>query len=112
MIAAATGWKDLSIDEEMAIGDRAYTLARAFTVRESGGKADDRLPAKLAKSLRDGASKDQVISDSDLKKALAEYYQLRGYDKNGTPTPAKLKELGIEDVAAKLAVTGAKGGAR
>ncbi len=109
MIAAATGWKDLSLDEEMAIGDRAYTLARVFTVRESGGKADDRLPAKLSKTLQDGASKDQVISDSDLKAAFAEYFQLRGYDKNGTPTPAKLKELGIEDVAAQLA---ARGGAR
>jgi aldehyde:ferredoxin oxidoreductase len=112
LIAAATGWKDLSLEEEMAIGDRAYTLARAFTARESGGKPDDRLPAKLKKSLRDGASKDQVISDADLKKALAEYYKLRGYDKDGAPTPAKLKELGIEDIAAKLAVPAGKGGAR
>ncbi len=115
MIAAATGWKDFSLDEEMAIGDRAYTLGRVFTVRESGGRpggrADDRLPAKLSRSLRDGASKDQVISDSDLKKALAEYYQLRGYDRNGTPTAAKLKELGIEEAAAHLAAVG-KGGAR
>jgi len=27
---------------------------------------------------------------------LDEYYSLRGWDKDGTPTPAKLKELGIE----------------
>ncbi len=109
MLAAATGWKDLTIEEEMAIGERAYNLARAFTVRESGGKADDRLPAKLSRSLRSGASKDQVISEGDLKAALAEYYRLRGWDGSGTPTAAKLKELGIEDVAAQLAV---KGGAR
>ena len=112
MIAAATGWKDLTIEEEVAIGERAYNLARAFTVRESGGRADDRLPAKLAKSLADGASKDQIITDQDLKAALAEYYKLRGWDGSGAPTAAKLKELGIEDMAAKLAVTGGKGGAR
>jgi aldehyde:ferredoxin oxidoreductase len=109
MLAAATGWKDITLEEEMTIGERAYNLARAFTVRESGGKADDRLPAKLCRSLQGGASKDQVITDADLQAALHEYNRLRGWSENGTPTEAKLKELGLEDVAQKLS---AKGGGR
>jgi len=109
MLAAATGWKDITLEEEMRIGERAYNLARAFTVRESGGRASDRLPVKLSRSLRDGASKDQVITDADLQAALQEYYRERGWSGNGTPTETKLKELGLEDVAQKLA---AKGGGR
>jgi len=106
MLAAATGWTDLTLAEEMAIGERAYNLARAFTVRESGGAADDRLPAKLARSLREGASRGQVISNLDLQSALQEYYRLRGWSEAGTPTEAKLAELGLADVAGQLAGKG------
>ncbi len=109
MLAAATGWKDITLEEEMTIGERAYNLARAFTVRESGGRADDRLPVKFSRSLQGGASKDQVITDADLQAALQEYYRVRGWSENGTPTETKLKELGLEDVAQELA---AKGGGR
>jgi len=93
----------------MAIGERAYNLARAFTVRESGGTADDRLPPKLSRSLQGGASKGQVITDADLKAALQEYYRVRGWSETGTPTEAKLKGLGLENVAQQLA---RKGGGR
>ena len=109
MLAAATGWKDITLEEEMTIGERAYNLARAFTVRESGGRADDRLPVKLSRSLQGGASKDQVITDADFQAALQEYYRVRGWSEKGTPTETKLKELGLEDVAQMLA---AKGGGR
>ena len=102
MLAAATGWTDLTLAEEMAIGERAYNLARAFTVRESGGTADDHLPDKLSRSLRGGASRGQVISNEDLRPALHEYYTLRGWSETGTPTETKLKELGLADVAAQL----------
>jgi aldehyde:ferredoxin oxidoreductase len=106
MLAAATGWRGLTLEEELTIGERAYNLARAFTVRESGGQADDGLPAKLSRSLRDGASRGQVITDQDLKPALQEYYRLRGWSETGTPTEAKLAELDLADVAQKLAGKG------
>jgi aldehyde:ferredoxin oxidoreductase len=106
MLSAATGWSDLTLAEEMAIGERAYNLARAFTVRESGGQADDRLPAKLSRSLRDGASRDQVITDRDLQPALQEYYRLRGWTETGIPSQAKLQELGLGDVVRQLAGQG------
>jgi aldehyde:ferredoxin oxidoreductase len=109
MLAAATGWRDITIEEEMAIGERAYNLARAFTVRESAGTADDRLPAKLSRSLQDGASRGQTIADEEFTPALQEYYRLRGWSENGTPTETKLRELGLEDVAQQLA---RKGGGR
>jgi aldehyde:ferredoxin oxidoreductase len=33
---------------------------------------------------------------SELSKMLPEYYELRGWDKEGVPTKGKLKELGLE----------------
>jgi aldehyde:ferredoxin oxidoreductase len=107
MLAAATGWTDLTFEEEMAIGERAYNLARAFTVRESGGAADDRLPAKLGRSLRGGAAQDQVVSNADMAPALQAYFQGRGWNTQGTPSQARLAALGLEDVAQML-----KGGSR
>ena len=102
MIASATGWKDLTLAEELVIGDRNHNLARAFTVRESNGKADDRLPHKMSKALPDGAAKGHNISPKELSKALKEYYGVRGWDENGVPTKEKLEELGLEDEAKKL----------
>jgi aldehyde:ferredoxin oxidoreductase len=37
-----------------------------------------------------------MISQEALDEMLDEYYEARGWDKNGVPTDAKLKELGIE----------------
>ena len=31
-----------------------------------------------------------------LEEMLDEYYRLRGWDENGIPGPAKLKELGLD----------------
>ena len=92
----------MSIEEELTIGERNHNLARAFSVRESGGKADDRLPDKITKALPEGAAKGQRISPAELSKALKEYYLARGWDSKGVPTRKKLKELGLDYVAADL----------
>ena len=103
ILAAATGWEDLSLEEELAIGERNYNLARAFTLRESNGKADDRLPHKMTQPLPSGATEGQAVTEKDLKRALAEYYRVRGWSGDGVPTREKLGELGLEDVASSLA---------
>lgn len=102
MIASATGWKDLTLQEELVVGNRNHNLTRAFTVRESNGKADDRLPHKISTVLQDGATKGQSISPEELSKAMKEYFQVRGWDDNGVPTKKKLEELGLENEALKL----------
>jgi len=102
MLAAATGWKDIGLEEELAIGERNYVLARAFTMRESGGQAVDRLPFKITQSMPEGATKGQKISAEELKSALAEYYQVRGWSEDGRPTAKKLRELGLDAVAGSL----------
>ena len=99
MLRAATGWNDLSLEEEFTIGERNYNLARAFTVRESGGKPDDRLPPKISRALGGGPTNGQSISQKDLSEALKEYYKVRRWTKTGAPTKDKLAALGLEQVA-------------
>jgi len=43
-----------------------------------------------------------VISRKDWDFMLDEYYEARGWDKNGIPTPEKLQELGLEDTVKDL----------
>jgi aldehyde:ferredoxin oxidoreductase len=60
-------------------------------------RKDDSLPKRLmTEAIKEGNSKGQVITQADLDEMLDEYYAVRGWDKAGTPTPAKLKELNIK----------------
>ncbi len=74
-------------------GERVYTLERLFLLKAGFTKADDTLPRRiLAEPMPDGPAKGHV---ADLDKMLPEYYQLRGWDENGVPTPEKLQALGL-----------------
>lgn len=107
LLAAATGWSDLTFQEELLIGERNHALARAFTARESGGRPDDRLPPKFARPLQGGAADGQRITEEELARALQENYAARGWDEHGVPTRQKLLELGLERAAAELHGKGA-----
>ncbi|MDZ4246490.1 MAG: aldehyde ferredoxin oxidoreductase C-terminal domain-containing protein, partial [Dehalococcoidia bacterium] len=53
--------------------------------------------------LDGGPFSGQLIQESGFNLMLDDYYRLRGWDvKTGIPLPEKLKELGMEDVAAEL----------
>ncbi len=102
MVAAATGWSDFSLQEEMQIGERNYNLARAFTCREGSRAADDKLPAKIAQAFKKGATKGQSIPPEQLAVVLQEHYKVRGWTPDGVPSRGKLNELGLEYVAEQL----------
>jgi aldehyde:ferredoxin oxidoreductase len=75
--------------------------AKAFNVREGFTRAEDTFPERLmAEPLKAGASKGGLISKEDLNLMSDEYHNVRGWDiKEGTPTRAKLIELGLGYVA-------------
>jgi aldehyde:ferredoxin oxidoreductase len=79
----------------MKAGERIWNLERLFNLREGlDPLKDDTLPKRLLEEpLPEGASKGRV---SQLPKMLPEYYKTRGWDERGVPTPAKLRELGLE----------------
>ncbi len=93
-------------EEVEKVGERVNNLAKAFNVREGFTRADDTFPERLmTEPLKAGASKGQLISKEDLNLMLDEYYTVRGWDlKKGTPTRAKLIELGLGYVADELGV--------
>ena len=46
--------------------------------------------------IPDGPAKGRYCSPQDLDQMLDEYYQLRGWTKNGIPRDEKLTELGLK----------------
>ena len=98
----ATG---VALDEKsmMAAAERVYNLERSFLVRMGANRKDDVLIGKwAAEPVPSGAYKGEKIDPEKWEVMLDEYYRLRGWDKNGIPTPDKLKELGLEDVSKKI----------
>jgi aldehyde:ferredoxin oxidoreductase len=75
----------------MMVGERVWTLERLYNLREGFTKDDDTLPDRLLnEAVAEGPSEGFTVK---LAPMLAEYYAFRGWDKNGVPTPDKLKEL-------------------
>ena len=75
-------------------GERIYNLERAFNIREGFTRADDTLPARLLEEpMPEGPAKGHVVN---LDLLLDAYYGYRGWDKDGKPTPEKLKELELD----------------
>lgn len=75
-------------------GERIYNLARVFNIREGLTRADDTLPKRLLEDpLPEGPAEGHVIN---LDPLLDAYYEYRGWDQDGKPTPEKLKELELD----------------
>jgi aldehyde:ferredoxin oxidoreductase len=92
LITATTGMAMTTADL-LRIGERIWNLQKLFNLKVGYTKADDTLPERLLKEpLQDGAPKGRVWQRQPL---LDRYYATRGWDNEGRPTPAKLKELGL-----------------
>jgi aldehyde:ferredoxin oxidoreductase len=84
-------------DEESLLeaGERIYNLERLFLLKAGFTAEDDTLPDRmLNEPLTAGPAKGHVVQ---LGEMLPKFYQLRGWDQNGIPTPEKLSELGLDD---------------
>jgi aldehyde:ferredoxin oxidoreductase len=97
MLAAARGIDQFADDNHLTkVGERIVNLERAFNVREGFNRKDDYLPPRMRTEPLDtrGMPGDgQMVREHD--KFLDRYYQLRGWTKDGIPTPEKLEELGL-----------------
>ncbi len=92
LMSAVTG-VPYSTEEFMKAGDRIWNLERLFNLKSAITGKDDHLPERMMKEpIPAGPSKGEV---SHVDKMLPEYYQKRGWDNKGVPTPEKLKELSL-----------------
>jgi len=103
MLASATGISEFGDREYLSkVGERIYNLERIFNMREGFTRKDDSFPARMTtEPLKNaGLAEEQIIRNPDA--LLDEYYQLRGWDENGTPTSEKLRELGLDEIVTEI----------
>ena len=82
-------------DSLLEAGERIWNLEKIFNIREGFDSTDDKLPRRLVEEpIPNGPSKGHVHKLDEL---LPEYYQVRGWDKEGVPTLETLKRLGLEE---------------
>jgi aldehyde:ferredoxin oxidoreductase len=99
MVNAATGW-GLDLAELTRIGERIVNLERAFNCREGISRRDDTLPWRVQhEPIPEGPSKGMHCPPEELDRMLDEYYDLRGWTRDGIPTPERLNAL---DLAAAI----------
>ena len=97
-----TGW-NLKPDDLKLIGERIYNLTRLFNVREGFTRRDDYIPHRIAyEPMPEGKAKGRKVTPEDFNKMLDEYYELRGWDKNGIPKRETLEKLGLVEEFEKL----------
>jgi aldehyde:ferredoxin oxidoreductase len=74
-------------------GERMWNMERLFNLKAGLTKADDTLPPRFLKEpMPEGPAKGRV---SKLDEMLPLYYELRGWNTDGVPSPGKLAELGL-----------------
>jgi aldehyde:ferredoxin oxidoreductase len=96
-LAAITGihrsWEDLE-----KVGDRIWNLTRLFWIRENEGFGrnwDLPSPRFYTEPPQSGATAGQITRYEDVLKLLDMYYEQRGWDSNGHPTPQTIEALGL-----------------
>jgi len=92
---------EMKPEELQKAGERINNLGRLINIREGLTRKDDTLPWKVmhVPIPDEGPSKGSFVSQEELDLLLDDYYEVRGWNKEGVPTPEKLKELGMEDLA-------------
>jgi aldehyde:ferredoxin oxidoreductase len=70
-----------------------------INILEGLTRKDDTLPWKVMNQPipDDGPAKGSVVTQDELNLMLDDYYDVRGWNTQGVPTKAKLRELGLEE---------------
>jgi len=94
LLHAATGIEAFSDEANLlTAGERIWNCEKSFNVREGFTRKDDYLPERFLKEpVPNGPSRGQVF---EMDKLLDDYYEARGWDRNGKPTSQTLKRLDL-----------------
>ena len=98
LLSAVMG-ETVETEELLQVGERIWNIERLFNLEAGFSRSDDTLPSRLLREpVAQGPAKGHVV---DLEPMLAAYYNLRGWDGDGVPTPQILRRLGLETPPAK-----------
>ncbi|MEE8471996.1 MAG: aldehyde ferredoxin oxidoreductase family protein [Dehalococcoidia bacterium] len=95
VINAVTGW-DMTPEELMETSERIWNMEKMFNHREGVGREGDKPPHIFFEPVKEGARKGLRLEPDKWEALLDEYYELHGWDKEGTPQPETLKRLGLD----------------
>lgn len=92
-IATATG-VPYTGDDIVRIGEKVWNMEKLYNMRAGFTKKDDSLPVRMTEEpVPEGPMKGNI---SHVAEILDAYYEARGWDSDGAPSPAKLEELGLK----------------
>ncbi|NCP88204.1 MAG: hypothetical protein CO094_10550 [Anaerolineae bacterium CG_4_9_14_3_um_filter_57_17] len=92
LINAACGY-DLTLEELLRCGERAWNLKRLINLKLGLTRANDSLPAPLLRPYAEGGAAGYVIP---FEQMMAAYYTARGWSAvTGAPSVQKLDEIGL-----------------
>lgn len=95
----------LTPEELKQVGERVWTLKKAFNIREGWKKQDDWMPDRVLQDpIPEGPSKGAVVKPEELRMMIDDYYQARGWTTEGLIPKSKLIALGLEDIADEIGV--------
>jgi aldehyde:ferredoxin oxidoreductase len=97
-ILSAIWGSPVSWQELLKASERTWNLTRLWWIREKPGfgRQDDQPPARWVKEPAQGGPTDGSFAPQAMvDRMLDEYYELRGWNRNGIPTRTKLDELGL-----------------
>lgn len=94
LVSSVTGW-NTSVFELVKVAERAITLARVFNLREGFTSHDDVLPQRFFTPHASGPLQGVALDPEAFQNAKEMYYDMMGWPQ-GSPSPGKLGELGIE----------------
>ncbi len=92
---------EMTPEELRQAGERINNLARILNIREGKGTREyDQLPPKIMSVPipDEGVAKGAYVNQKEFDIGLDDYYEVRGWTKEGIPTVEKLKELGLSDL--------------
>jgi len=95
---------ETSAEDLFKFAHKIRTLERAYEVGEGVSREKDTLPKRyIDHPVKEGPVKGAVLESAKFEEMKTKYYELRRWDvKTGIPTEETLKELGLDDVAARL----------
>jgi aldehyde:ferredoxin oxidoreductase len=95
-VNAITGW-DVTVEELMETGERIWNLERMFIQRETGVLREGDIPPEVYFQPQPlEPFKGEKLDRDEYAGALDEYYQIRGWTREGAPTPETLARLKLD----------------
>ncbi|MFT5502877.1 MAG: aldehyde:ferredoxin oxidoreductase [Gammaproteobacteria bacterium] len=84
---------DWTLEKLYEVGERVWNIEKQFNLAAGFSRADDRLPTRMTtEPAKGGSGNGETV---DLEPMLDEYYQIRGWDKNGQPLSDTLDRLNL-----------------